>query len=281
MNLPHPSQVSPFFLHGSVGSLFAVYYAPPHGVEELTSIVVAPAFAEEMNRCRAMVARQARALANEGIGTLVLDPYGTGDSEGDFVEGNWDTWKEDLRTGIGWLRSEGHACTALWGIRLGALMAYELAQHDESVRSLLFWQPVTSGKGFLTQFLRIRIAAEIGEAEGARTTDELRERFAAGSSVEVSGYEISARLGLDLDAKSFASIPSRGGLNIDWVEVPASESTVLSKAGATAVAVCREGGNAVRTIQIPGPPFWQLHERTMVSDLIDATTSLVTGQAPT
>lgn len=274
MNLPRPSGQVPFFLPGSRGRLFAIYYPPPPGVRETSNIVLAPAFAEEMNRCRAMVAMQCRLLASVGIGTLVVDLFGTGDSGGDFVDGTWSQWKDDLAKALQWLRSEGHACTTLWGIRLGALLAFDFAQDDGEIDRLLFWQPVTSGKSFLTQFLRIRIAAELGEPSGVRTTDELREQFAGGSSVEVSGYEISPRLGLDLDEKSFSTISPRREMSVDWFEVPSTASGGVSRASATAIAYCRERGLSVRTFEVPGPPFWQLHERTLAPDLISATTAL-------
>ena len=50
-----------------------------------------------MNRCRAMVALQARAFAALGAGTLVLDPFGTGESSGEFVAASWATWGDDLQ----------------------------------------------------------------------------------------------------------------------------------------------------------------------------------------
>ena len=47
-------------------------------------------------------------------------------------------------------------------------LAVDLACDDQNVRQeLLLWQPVHSGKQFMTQFLRIRMAASLidGEAE--------------------------------------------------------------------------------------------------------------------
>ncbi|MDZ7782423.1 MAG: hypothetical protein U5K56_05590 [Halioglobus sp.] len=45
-------------------------------------IVYLPPFGEEMNRCRAAVAEQARQFAAMGYSCILIDFYGTGDSEG-------------------------------------------------------------------------------------------------------------------------------------------------------------------------------------------------------
>ena len=52
-----------------------------------------PPFAEEMNKCRPMVTEVALGLAESGIASIVPDLYGTGDSGGDFSEGDWETWQ--------------------------------------------------------------------------------------------------------------------------------------------------------------------------------------------
>ena len=65
---------------------------------------------------------------------------------------------------------------------------------------LLFWQPVLSGRLYLQQLLRLRIAAQLlGPADANRLDSrELRARFAEGRAVEIAGYEVSAALALGL-----------------------------------------------------------------------------------
>ena len=172
-----------FVLGGSRGGLCALYFEPNAGVPPLGDVLVVPAFAEEMNRCRAMVSMQARALAELGVGTLMLDPSGTGDSAGEFVDATWAQWRDDLRRGAAWLDTHGHGCRALLALRLGAVMAAELARDCPGVRNLLLWQPVLSGKTFYTQFLRIRLAAEMNLPNRIKSTSELRAMSAAGQAV--------------------------------------------------------------------------------------------------
>jgi exosortase A-associated hydrolase 1/exosortase A-associated hydrolase 2 len=265
--------IRPFCLRGARGPLLAIYYAPAAEASLSGDILFVPPFAEEMNRCRAMVALQARALSRIGIGTLVLDPHGTGDSSGDFSEASWESWRDDLKRGVEWLRSRANGCHALWGVRLGAVMAADLAAQDSGIGRLLLWQPVTSGKNYFTQFLRIRIAAEMHTRDGIKTTDGLRRRSAAGEAVEVSGYRIGPDLARMLDQVRLPDASALSSLRLSWFDVlPAAETP---SANARLVDDYKSGGVALDYRPVIGPAFWQLHERTLAPALLEATLETV------
>ena len=253
----------------------AVYYPPQEQSASAGDILLVPPFGEEMNRCRAMVAMQARALSEFGFGTLVLDPRGTGDSSGEFCDAAWTGWRDDLQQGIDWLGRAAHGCVAVWGIRLGAIMAAELAVRNPAITRLLLWQPVVNGKNYFTQFLRIRIAAEMETRGGVRSTDELRARSAAGEMVEVSGYLVGPELARSIDEARFPDAATLSSTKISWFEVVASTEIVppnfrtVDEYRAKAVAIEREA--------VIGPPFWQLHERTLTPSLLEATTKCVSA----
>ena len=264
-----------FVLAGSRGPLCAVYFAPRQGVAPIGDVLVVPPFSEEMNRCRAMVAMQARALAEQGAGTLIIDPFGTGDSAGEFVDASWATWRADLLLGIEWLNAHGQGCRALLGVRLGAIMASELLVQQPRIQHLMLWQPVLNGKTFYTQFLRIRIAAEMNRADGIKSTSALRQMSAAGTSIEVSGYEIGAVLAQELDALVFNEETLKSPLQTDWFEVNTDAATPLSAASLKAVEKLQAAGASVQTHAVAGPAFWHVHERELAPDLIQATASRV------
>jgi exosortase A-associated hydrolase 1/exosortase A-associated hydrolase 2 len=264
-----------FLIDGARGPLHAVYYPPVGQSHPLGDLLFIPPFGEEMNRCRAMAAMQARALASVGAGTLFVDPYGTGDSAGDFVEASWDQWREDLKLGIAWLRRHGQGCRALWGIRIGALMGSQLAREDGAIDRLLWWQPVLDGKQFFTQFLRIRIAAELNQQDRVKTTGELRQRLAAGESIEVSGYRVSPTLGRQLDESALVPSDLAAPLHTDWFEVLQAEDATIAPAAEQVATRLRSGGAAVAQVSVVGPAFWHVHERELAPALIDATTRLV------
>ena len=267
----------PLLLNGAHGALQACYYpatAPAHGAGD---ILLLPAFGEEMNRCRAMVALQARALSAIGMGCLVLDPYGTGDSAGDFSDASWDAWLDDMRLGLTWLREQGQGCISLWGIRLGAVMATQLARQDDHVRHLLLWQPVQGGKQFYTQFLRIRIAAELNLPDRVKTTGELRQRSAKGENIEVSGYKIGPRLAGQIDTLQWDESALAGLAQTDWFEVLPDAETSLSPASEQAAERIRSLGGALSLSGVVGPAFWHVHEREIAPELVRASTERVSG----
>lgn len=265
--------VQPLVLRGTRGLLTAVHYQPPSATNLLGTIVVVPAFAEEMNRCRAMVAMQAREFARMGVATLVLDPFGTGDSAGDFSEADASGWCNDLTLGVEWARTHGGGCIALWGIRLGALLAMSIAVENPDVPHIILWQPVTKGRVFLTQFLRIRIAAEMERRDGVKSTEDLRQSAAAGGIVEVSGYRMGPRLMQDIDSLTLPEPKDLLERKLTWLEVVASEDTPYGNAH-TVQELVRQGVN-VDARTVVGPSFWQLHDRTIATALIEATSKVV------
>jgi exosortase A-associated hydrolase 1/exosortase A-associated hydrolase 2 len=276
MTLPS-GRIQPFYLHGSKGPLLAIYYPPRAKPHSLGDILFVPPFAEEMNRCRAMVSMQARAFSRLGIGTLVLDPTGTGDSCGNSSDGTWDQWHDDLKQGIEWLRRSANGCSTLWGARLGAIMATELAAEDPGIDRLLFWQPVVQGKAHFTQFLRIRIAAEMAHRDGIKTTDELRKLSAANESIEVSGYRVGPDLARRLDEIRLPSAPNLPAVRLTWFEVLSAEDIAVPPGNAKMIEDYRSGDVAIAFERVIGPPFWQIHERTLALELIEATTRAVSA----
>lgn len=279
---PNPECPAPwsFLLDGLRGKLHATYFPPLGDRPSAGDILVLPPFAEEMNRCRAMVAIQARALAAIGVGTLVVDPYGTGDSAGDFVDATWEIWRDDLMRGLHWLRTRGNGCCSLWGIRLGAVMAGELIRQDGRIKNLLLWQPVLNGKLFYTQFLRIRIAAEMELPNRIKSTNELRAKSEKGESIEVSGYYVGADLARSLDTLVLHDPQVLMPVETDWFEILAGDDSAMARANAKAVDDFQTAGASVRLETVVGPPFWQVHEREIAPDLISATTRCVGAWVP-
>jgi exosortase A-associated hydrolase 2 len=259
-----------FFLPAGAGARFCVFY-PPAGVP-LGSIVYLHPFAEEMNKSRRMAALQARSFAARGYAVLQIDLLGCGDSSGDFGEARWSLWKDDVRVAQRWLRENAEGPVHLWGLRLGALLAADCArERDMSPASLLMWQPVINGAQFLAQFLRLRLGSEMLSGVAPRGgTGELRAQLAAGSALEIAGYELAPELAfaierLELGALAPENVPAR------WFEVNAEgkSSPALERAArAWGAAGAEVDLNAVR-----GAPFWSSIEIAECPDLIAATSN--------
>ncbi len=262
----------PLFLQGPRGRLFAIYH-PPHSKDVDRCFLYVPPLAEEMNRCRQMASLQARRFAELGYGTLLLDLYGTGDSEGEYRDGTWDGWKADLRVGVEWLRSRGYRQIALWGVRHGALLALDLARDLAPPHRLLLWQPTLNGRVALTEILRIEMAGSLTE-ESNLNTKALRERLAAGDVVELSGYEISGALAMALERARVADHFGLPEAHVTWLDVLAAEGQEPSRISVKTRDEWSAAGAQVRYETVIGPAFWQVWERVLAGNLLERTSTL-------
>lgn len=272
------------FLDGERGPLFYIAHSP-QGATRGCVLYVHP-FAEEHNKSRRMAAEQARRLAEQGFVVLMPDLFGCGDSAGDFGDAEWLGWKADLSTCLAWLYSNYPGPVALWGLRTGCLLISELfapiaaesatqaASTSIAPAATVFWQPVVNGELFLTQFLRLRMAAGMmgGNKE---TTKDLRTRLTAGESLEVAGYTISPALAADLAAARLQAPPVGA---VHWLEVAASPSADLPPVSRKLVDDWCARGIDVRSASVAGEAFWSTQEIREAPALFDRTlTALLEG----
>ncbi len=267
--------LDPFFFEAPSGRLFAVHHRPTDPESIRGHVLCVPPFNEEMNRCRSMVALQAQAFAQLGIGTLLLDLYGTGDSAGAYVDARWDVWQSDLQAAIDWLNSQAGHCLGLWGVRLGAILAAEtLRSIDLPEAAFIAWQPVVDGKQHFTQFLRLRIAAQMERPHLPKlTTDSMREQLAAGMSLEVSGYEIHPEFAAALDAARLDAFTPGPHMPVLWLEQAAHDTRQVAPVSQKVIDAWRADGVKIDVKFFEGPNFWQVAERAISMSAIDATTA--------
>jgi exosortase A-associated hydrolase 2 len=257
-----------FFLPSGGGERFCVFH--PAAGAPLGSVLYLHPFAEEMNKSRRVAALQARSFAAGGYAVLQIDLFGCGESSGDFGAARWALWKDDVRMAHHWLREHAEGPVHLWGLRLGALLAADCAREREaSFESLVMWQPVASGAQFMTQFLRLRLGAEMLSGAAASTgTEQLRAQLAEGTALEIAGYELSPELvsaieRLDLAALAPKSVPAQ------WFEVSAQGTP--SPAVQRGLQAWRAAGAEVDLVPVRGEPFWSSVEIIECPELIAAT----------
>lgn len=267
----------PFFLPSGSGRLFCVYHEPIAGTECWGNVLVVPAFNEEMNRCRSMVTIQAQALAKVGIGTMVVDLFGTGESDGEYGEARWGNWIDNIRQCVDWINASKHGgCSALLGIRLGVPLAIEAMQSIPDVRALVAWQPVVDGKHYLTQFMRMRIAANMDRTDIPKeTTGGMRAQLAAGQSIEVAGYEIAPELAHSIDALKLTELIPPDSVSVAWFEKGTGEEQGISTISQNLVDGWRQAGRHVDAAAFDSPAFWALYDRYISPELVEKTTEWV------
>lgn len=272
MTTPLNRKAEPFYLDGPHGKLFAIYHPPQNGIQVKGCFLYIQPLAEEMNRCRQMVAIQAREFSKLGYGCLLLDLYGTGDSEGEYQDGNWDIYLADLNAGLRWITAEGYDHVRLWALRHGAFLALDLVRAVPALRKLLLWQPVLNGKTAVTQILRIALAGSLSERDKISMT-ELRNRIQKDTAVELSGYETSAFLLSVLETKHISNYYGLADLEIQWFDVLASKEQNRSKESIQVEQNWREAGAQIHYEPVIGPAFWQVWERVVANHLIERTSA--------
>jgi exosortase A-associated hydrolase 2 len=225
-----------------------------------------------MNKARRMAALQARRLAQEGWSVVQLDLHGCGDSVGEFAEARWETWVDDVRAALAWLRSRCEGPMSLWGLRLGATLACDVARDAAlELERLVLWQPVVAGEQFITQFLRVRLASEM-LADGVATTAlrGLRAELAQGRSLEIGGYELHPNLAQAI-ARQDLSLTVPEVKRVAWLEVAAEPGVDVRPSSRRVVEAWGKRGMALTVATVGGEPFWATIEIAECEALLLAT----------
>lgn len=268
-----PITFLPRFL-GPDGARHFVLQIRPVG-EPRAHIVYVPPMGEEMNRCRSLVADQARSFAAAGYACTLVDFVGTGDSEGELREVCLADWYANLTTTIETLQGEHALPVILWGMRLGGLLAMDFsAKSTVSVSSIVLWQPVTAGKMFVTQVLRQRVASLMVKELPPETTKEIRQRMAQGECVEVAGYTLGGKLLDDIEAIDLAQMTGLCEGKIHWLEHVLEEGKEPGVAAARAVQALSSQNNTIELHTFCDPQIWQIHERDEAPNLRALTDGL-------
>jgi exosortase A-associated hydrolase 2 len=223
-----------------------------------------------------MAALQARELAALGYGVLQVDLHGCGDSAGDFADARWDSWKRDLALAHRWLIDRLASPVHLWGLRLGALLAVDYAAGAVGpVASLALWQPVQSGKIFLTQFLRLRVANAMlsNDKDAGNSTNALRAQLAAGETLEIAGYDLAPELAAAIDALDLVQLVPPA-CTVHWFEAVPAADRPLPPGSARVTEAWAKAGADVRVQLVACPPFWSTQEITESPALLQATSTL-------
>ncbi|MCX8004159.1 MAG: hydrolase 2, exosortase A system-associated [Burkholderiaceae bacterium] len=272
MNRANGTRAEAFLLPAADGGhRFCLLHTPPAGRAPRGGVLQLPAFAEEMNKSRRAVALCARALAADGWYVLQLDLLGCGDSSGDFADARWETWLEDVTLAARWFAARQIALRWLWGVRLGALLAANSLERIQPAPDLLLWQPVTSGKQHLSQFLRLKAAERRLAADGeGTTTAALRARLAAGEPLEIAGYTLHPSLSRAIDAAELEVRPA-SSIRVCWMEVTATPGDELGPAAKARILDLRARGHRVQALTVAAAAFWQAVEIEDCPALAEAT----------
>lgn len=260
------------FIDGARGRLFLV--ARSAGAAARETVLVVPPFADEMNKSRHLLTEFARHAAACGLRVVLPDLYGTGESDGEFRDADWATWKADLQCVARWSELAGRPVTTILGVRLGAALAIEYAcEQSAGIGKLAFWQPVLDGGRFLTQFLRLRVAAAMISPGAAETVSNLRARLKNGEFLEVAGYELSPRLAEEIDRIAPVDIGEARAGEIHWFEIV--RDGMIPRATEAALIRMRSQLDAVSLRLVDGDAFWAASEIVRLPQLSAQTAEVL------
>ena len=249
-------------------------FTSPHRRPKGALLYVHP-FAEEMNKSRRMVALAAQEFAHQGWAVLQIDLAGCGDSSGDFGEATWQRWLTDIAAGWAWLRQRSNVQPGLWSLRGGSLLVADWLRQTAETPPLLLWQPVSSGRQHLNQFLRLKTAGQMlkGAAEGGATAP-VRDGLQAGRAIEVAGYLISPALA-DGMSSAVLTLPDQYPSAVRALEVTMASPCEVSPATAALVANWRAAGIPATCEALPGSAFWQTQEIEVCTQLTTRSSSFL------
>lgn len=246
----------PFFLPGSRGDLFTVYY-PPQYAPARGGILYVHAFAEEANCSRPTIAGVAREIARLGYGVLTVDLYGCGESAGEFRDARWTSWHEDLVLALQWLQNRNLPQVGLWGLRLGALLALDFArQSQHRFPSIILWHPPSSGADVLKQFLRLSLVQAPAGPGSRITTKDLRTKLSSGICVEVAGWELNPELAFAMERLELSSLISQVSSAIDWIEFVQTSEFAVTPSRLRILQACKDTRVAFDFHELPVRSFW-------------------------
>jgi len=149
-----------FYFGPSSTYLFGAYH-PPKLSNRREGIVLCSPFGQENMRAHRSLRRLAINLSNLGYSVLRFDYRGTGDSAGTLAGVTAEDWQQDIRIAVQELIDIAAVPkVSLLGLRIGALLAAQVAANHQNISRLVMWDPVVSGQAYIDE-----LSSEISAAQ--------------------------------------------------------------------------------------------------------------------
>ena len=92
----------------------------------------------------------ANLLSRKGYTVMRFDYPGTGDSYGDGKNIGYNEWLKEAQSALDFLKSVTNLDSIhVIGLRLGALVAAELAIKNSCIKNLVLWDPIANGASYI------------------------------------------------------------------------------------------------------------------------------------
>lgn len=143
--------MTPLLFGPASRQLFGLFHPAQGGAANAPAVLICPPFGQEAIRSHRFFRVLAERLARSGTPVLRFDYFGTGDSPGDDLDGEFEGWRVDVCTAHEALRRLVSDRRIVWlGARLGATLAVLAARSGRcDPARLLLWDPILAGGAYL------------------------------------------------------------------------------------------------------------------------------------
>lgn len=273
---PGQARLLPESLEGFAdGPRWGLWALPPPSHPPAGALLAVQAVLDEQALSRRMLTHALHRLAGAGWTALAIDLWGTGDSAGWHDEASLERWRADLVAAAGLLRARAAGGPlALLGVRLGALLAVDLAARlPGSPAGLVLWNPPPTGAALIDPLRRLERLAMPEAAATARGQGSAPSRL-AGWPVQPALVE--ALRGLRLDASSPAASPG-ARLAIVHTQRVLAQVPSAPPAIAAALPAWQAAGWDTRVDLVAGEPWWSAMDACDPEALTERTLAALSG----
>lgn len=116
-----------------------------HAADSKKMLVLCHGFTQNKIEHNRLFVEAARVFSQNSYNALRFDFYGSGDSEGDFSDSLFSTYRQNILDVVSWCRSKGYGEPALLGLSMGAAAAI-CAVDEIDVHALITWSAVPDFK---------------------------------------------------------------------------------------------------------------------------------------
>jgi pimeloyl-ACP methyl ester carboxylesterase len=225
--------MNPFFFGTRQRRLFGVYSPARASAAGSGSkaVLLCPPWGQEYLRAHRAMKQLATLLNQAGVHVLRFDYHGTGDSAGEMLDASLAGWQADIETAVDELKDTTDAArVGLVGLRLGGTLAASVAaRRRKDVDSLVLWDPVVSGEGYLKELL----------------ADAPQRAAEKGGGHEVMGFAMSEAMAAELR-----------GLTLPQAELPVRTLVLRSLVEGLPAGAAAEAVGAWPVEPVEGQPAW-------------------------
>jgi len=142
--------MQPFYFSAPEADLFAVYHEPRAAPARQPAVLLCYPLGHEYLNAHRAYRQIAMLLSQAGFPVLRFDFLGCGDSGGSSEQAGVEAWLGNVSQAVAELKAKSGATRLCFvGLRFGATLALLAASKTGPVESLVLWDPIVKGNGYL------------------------------------------------------------------------------------------------------------------------------------